>query len=192
MEQERTQINSITFNYVSAKGNPIKLIRRIYDDGSQTLETTEVTELTGADKAIDMFEHPGNLTQYFDLHPLSQTEAIGSYKLGYVEHEDAEKCEIILPELTKEKIVLTKGQAALFRHLFNTMQYVKTAVLVHKTPYENVESLRKAKDAINNKFSYHTEAANAEQTDLILTDQSHEAKGYKINGLYRVTKQPAE
>ena len=118
MEQERIQINSITFNYVSAKGNPIKLVRRIYDDGSQTLETTEAAELTGADKAIDMFEHPSNLTQYFDLHPLSQTKAIGSYKLGYVEHENAEKCEIVMPELTKEKVILNKGQAVLFGVLF--------------------------------------------------------------------------
>lgn len=192
MEHERTQINSITFNYVSAKGNPIKLVRRIYDDGSQTLEATEVTELTDTDKAIDMFEHPGNLTQYFDLHPLSQTDAIGSYKLGYVEHEDAEKCEIVLPELTKEKFTLTKGQAVLFGVLFAKNDYIKTETLVKRTPYENVESLRKAKDAINNKFSYYTQAANAEQTDIILTDQSHEAKGYKLNDLYRATKQPAE
>ena len=192
MNNERIEVNNITFNYVSAKKNPVKLVRRIYDDGSQTLETTEVAELAGVDKTMDWFEHPGNLTKYFDLHPLSQTDAIGSYKLGYIEHEDAEKCEIMLPELTTEKVTLTKGQAVLFDVLFQADGYVKTEALVQRTPYDNVESLRKAKDAINNKFSYYTQAANADQTDMILVDQSHEAKGYKLNELYRVTKQSAE
>jgi len=192
MEKQRTQIDGITFNYVSAKKNPIKLVRRKYDDGSQTLETTEVAELTGNDKALDWFEHPGNLTQYFDLHPLSQTDAIGNYKLGYMAHEDSEKCEIILPELTPDKIELSKGQAVLFAVLFNQSDYMQTAELVLRTPYDNVETLRKAKDTINNKFSYYTQAANADQTDMILTDQSHDARGYKLNDLYRVTKQRAE
>lgn len=192
MNSERKQLDSITFNYVSAKKNPVKLVRRFYDDGSQTLETTEMAELTGVDKTMDWFEHPGNLTQYFDLHPLSQTDGIGTYKLGYIKHEDGERCEIILPELTKERVTLTKGQAVLFDVLFQADGYVKTEALVQRTPYDNVESLRKAKDVINNKFGYHTQAANAEQTDMILVDQSHEAKGYKLNELYRVTKQSAE
>jgi hypothetical protein len=192
MENERTEIDSITSYYVSAKKNQLKLVRRKYDDSSHTLELTEVAELTDTDKAIDWFSLPGNLTQYFDLHPLSQTEAIGSYKLGYIEHEGAEKCEIILPELTTEKITLTKKQSVLFRILYNSEGYVKTEVLVERIQYRNAESLRKAKDAINQKFSYHTQAANAEQTDLILADRSHDAKGYKLNDLYRVTKQPAE
>ena len=192
MEKERTQIDSITFNYVSAKKNPLKLVRRKFDDGTQTLETTEVVELTSEDRAIDWFEHPGNLTQYFDLHPLSQTNAIGNYKLGYIEREVGEKCEIILPELTDKVIGINKGHAVLFGLLFNAEYFVRTEELVLRTPYKNIESLRKAKDAINNKFSFYTQAANAEVTDMILTDQSNDAKGYRINSLYRATKQRLE
>ena len=191
MEKERKQIDSVTFNYNTAKHNPSKLIRRFYDDGSQTLEISEMTEFTGNDKSIGHFEHPGNLTQYFDLHPLSQTNAIGNYKLGYIEREVGEKCEIILPELTDKVIGINKGHAVLFGLLFNAEYFVRTEELVLRTPYKNIESLRKAKDAINNKFSFYTQAANAEVTDMILTDQSNDAKGYRINPLYRATKQRA-
>jgi hypothetical protein len=121
----------------------------------------------------------GVLSDALELYPLSQIKNLGQFRI--LVEKNGERSRISIPTISFENVELDKRQLQLFKIFFSTKNYINSKILLEKSGYKNVDTLRKVIRTINSKFA---KILNLKANNKVIVGEQN--KGYMINERYRI------